>query len=211
MNKIRLPHRYHQSFPKKLFDYLLSFFGLILFSPLIATIAALIKITSSGSPFFTQKRVGKNGSILTFIKFRTMGKLAERQKGRLLHLNEADGPVFKIRNDPRYTKIGKFLAHTGLDELPQLINVLKGEMSLVGPRPLPVSEARKIPKKYKIRESIKPGITSNWVIKGSHFLSFEEWMKLDEEYVRNASIYEDVRILFNTVTTLLQLMSRKIF
>jgi len=211
MNKIRLPHRYHQSFPKKLFDYLLSFFGLILFSPLIAIIAALIKITSSGSPFFTQKRVGKNGSILTFIKFRTMGKLAERQKGRLLHLNEADGPVFKIRNDPRYTKIGKFLAHTGLDELPQLINVLKGEMSLVGPRPLPVSEARKIPKKYKIRESIKPGITSNWVIKGSHFLSFEEWMKLDEEYVRNASIYEDVRILFNTVTTLLQLMSRKIF
>ena len=211
MNKIRLPHRYHQSFPKKLFDYLLSFFGLILFSPLIAIIAALIKITSSGSPFFTQKRVGKNGSILTFIKFRTMGKFAERQKGRLLLLNEADGPVFKIRNDPRYTKIGKFLAHTGLDELPQLINVLKGEMSLVGPRPLPVSEARKIPKKYKIRESIKPGITSNWVIKGSHFLSFEEWMKLDEEYVRNASIYEDVRILFNTVTTLLQLMSRKIF
>jgi lipopolysaccharide/colanic/teichoic acid biosynthesis glycosyltransferase len=156
--------------------------------------------------------MGKNGRIFSFIKFRTMGRLAEHQKGHLLHLNEADGPVFKIRNDPRYTQIGKFLAHAGLDELPQLINVLNGDMSIVGPRPLPISEARKIPKKCRIRESIKPGMTSSWVIKGSHLLSFEEWMKLDKDYVHNASINKDIRIILKTLTTvLLVTIFRKIF
>lgn len=123
---------------------------------------------------------------------------AEAQKRFLEHLNEAKGPVFKIKNDPRYTKFGKILANTGLDELPQLFNVLKGEMSLVGPRPLPLYEANKLSKKEKVRNSIKPGITSSWVVEGAHKLKFKDWMELDQKYVENGSFREDLRILYLT-------------
>ena len=123
---------------------------------------------------------------------------AERLKWQYRHLNEADGPVFKIRNDPRFTNVGKFLARTGLDELPQFINVLKGEMSLVSPRPLPVDEAKKIPKKYHKRFSILPGITSLWVVRGAHGLSFDEWMRLDIDYVKNGSLFVDLKVIVLT-------------
>ena len=126
---------------------------------------------------------------------------AERLKWRYRHLNEADGSVFKIRNDPRFTKVGKFLAKTGLDELPQFINVLKGDMSLVGPRPLPVNEAKKLTKKQKARTLVRPGITSSWVVEGTHVLSFEKWMQLDREYIRRASIGKDIEILLKTALT----------
>jgi lipopolysaccharide/colanic/teichoic acid biosynthesis glycosyltransferase len=125
---------------------------------------------------------------------------AEKKQIKFKNLNEADGPVFKIRNDPRFTKFGEILSRTGLDELPQFINILKGEMSIVGPRPLPVNEAGKLTKKQKIRELVKPGITSSWVIEGSHKLSFKDWMRLDREYVKNASFAVDVSIIWNTVT-----------
>jgi lipopolysaccharide/colanic/teichoic acid biosynthesis glycosyltransferase len=142
---------FYQKFGKRGIDVLLSLLGLIFLWPIFQIIALLIKLDSPGPVFFRQKRVGKNGKVFTFYKFRNMVKEAKNLKKKYFHLNEADGPVFKIRDDPRYTRVGKFLSHTGLDELPQLINILKGEMSLVGPRPLPVDEEKQIPKKWQKR------------------------------------------------------------
>lgn len=126
---------------------------------------------------------------------------AERQQWRYLHLNEADGPVFKIRDDPRFTRVGKFIARAGLDEVAQLINVAKGEMSLVGPRPLPVSEAKKLTPFQNARHLIKPGVTSSWVVKGPHSMKFKKWMQLDRQYVLRASFAGDVAILVKTLTS----------
>lgn len=163
-----------------------------------------INYTSPSRFIFKQKRMGKDKKIFTLYKIRTMIDNAEVLKEKYLYLNEADGPVFKIRNDPRYTKIGKFLAHTGLDELPQLINIMKGDMAFVGPRPLPIDEAVRIPKKYQERFSVLPGITSLWVIKGAHKLSFKQWMESDLEYVRNKSILLDLKISLLTIWLILK-------
>ncbi|OGM61047.1 hypothetical protein A3A75_02695 [Candidatus Woesebacteria bacterium RIFCSPLOWO2_01_FULL_39_10] len=194
---------YHNSFAKNIVDLVFTFLGIILFIPAITIVATLIKLTSKGPILFKQKRVGQNGRIFEILKFRTMRVGAEKQKARFKHLNEADGPVFKIHDDPRYTPFGGFLAHTGLDELPQLINVLNGEMSLVGPRPLPIYEANKLSKVQRIRELVTPGLTSSWVIKGSHSITFREWMKLDREYVENASFAIDLNILSTTIKNVL--------
>lgn len=194
-----IPTSFHSSLRKRLFDIFLSFFGLITFSPLFLLIAIIIKLTSKGPVFFSQKRAGKSDKVFKFIKFRTMRVGAKDQQQSLRHLNEADGPVFKIRDDPRFTKIGKFLARIGLDELPQLINVIKGEMSLVGPRPLPVAEAIKLNQSQKIRELINPGITSSWAIKGTHSMKFNEWMRLDKQHILKASLLSDINILFKTL------------
>lgn len=129
---------------------------------------------------------------------------ADKLQVRYQKENEADGPVFKIRNDPRYTKIGKFLSHSALDELPQLINVIKGEMAFVGPRPLPQEEAKQVPKRYGIRFSVLPGMTSSWVVQGSHRLTFTQWMELDCEYVRHNSPYQDSVILIQTASLVLR-------
>ena len=129
---------------------------------------------------------------------------AEELKNKYSSLNEAQGPVFKIRHDPRYTPFGKFLAHTALDELPQFINIMKGEMVFVGPRPLPTNEAKSIPKKYNARYTVLPGLTSPWVIKGGHSLSFDQWMKLDCEYVKIKNPLLDTYIIFQTVVLLLK-------
>lgn len=114
-------------------------------------------------------------------------------------LNESDGPAFKIKEDPRFTRFGRYLSRTGLDELPQFINVLKGEMSIVGPRPLPVKEAKKIPRRFRIREKIKPGCTSSWVVEGSHRLKFTKWMSLDRYYVLHGTFITDLTIIFKTM------------
>lgn len=167
--------------------------------PVILLLGLLIKLEDGGSVFFIQRRLGKSGKIFRMYKMRTMVKGADRLKDKYIHLNEADGPVFKIYKDPRHTKIGRFMAWTGLDELPQLINIIKGEMAFVGPRPLPVKEAEKVPLKYKKRFSILPGITSTWVISGSHNLSFKQWMELDLEYIEKKSFWFDVKIIFLTV------------
>jgi lipopolysaccharide/colanic/teichoic acid biosynthesis glycosyltransferase len=166
--------------------------------PFFSLLWLLIKLEDGGPLFFKQKRMGKDKKPFIMHKIRTMVIDAEKLKKKYLHLNEADGPVFKMRNDPRYTKIGKVLTRTGLDELPQLVNVVRGEMALVGPRPLPWKEAIKIPKKYQKRFSVFPGITSSWVVKGSHGLSFDEWMNLDLEYVKKGSNLFDVQTLFLT-------------
>lgn len=177
----------------------LALFFIILSFPFWPILYFVIKITSKGPFIFKQKRMGKNRKAFTMYKIRTMHAGAEKLKVKYAEYNEVDGPVFKIKNDPRYTGIGKFLARTGLDEIPQLFNVLKGEMALVGPRPLPVAEALRIPEKYEIRFSILPGCTSAWVIKGAHKLGFKKWMELDLDYVRNKSLEYDLRIIFSTM------------
>ena len=163
-----------------------------------------IKLTSKGPFIFVQKRTGKNSKPFNIYKFRTMIENAEELKGKYSSLNEASGPVFKIRDDPRYTPFGKFLAHSALDELPQLINIIKGEMAFVGPRPLPVNEAEMIPKKYNARYTVLPGLTSPWVIKGGHSLSLDQWMKLDCEYVKIKNPLLDTYIILQTVVLLLK-------
>lgn len=183
---------------KRIFNVSVALVSLILLLPLIALVSFAIKATSKGPVIFRQRRWGKGKKTFTMYKFRTMEVSAEKSKAGLLGANEADGPVFKIYDDPRYSSFGRFLAHTGLDELPQLVNVLKGEMSLVGPRPLPVEEAKRVPGKFAARFSVLPGITSSWIIQGSHKMSFDEWMELDLEYVRDWTLWEDVKILFST-------------
>ena len=189
---------YHDSLYKKCFDLIVALVGIIFLAPVFLLFSFLLKLINGEPVFFIQGRTGRNSKVFKLIKFRTMHIGAEKELKKIKHLNEVDGPVFKIFDDPRYTKFGKFLASTGLDELPQLINVIKGEMSLVGPRPLPVSEAKKLTKAHRIRELIKPGITSSWVISGAHNLKFWQWMKMDRDYVENASFSKDLEILFKT-------------
>jgi len=193
-----------------LFYRLFALFLLILFLPLLFIFYWLIKLTSRGPFIFKQKRLGKDKRIFTLYKIRTMIEEAEELKEKYRHLNEADEPVFKIRQDPRYTKIGKFLAHTGLDEIPQLINIIKREISFVGPRPLPVEEGLKVPKIYEKRFSILPGITSAWIVKGAHKLTFDQWMRLDLEYVKNKSFWYDIKILTSTAILILKLIIYKL-
>lgn len=145
-------------------------------------------------------------------KLRTMRLGADKEKDKYLNLNEADGPVFKIKDDPRFTKVGKIFAHTGIDELPQLINVLRGEMSLVGPRPLPVEEEKKIPPSWReTRRSVKPGIISSWAVGGAHRLRFNQWMELDIKDIRNKSLIYDAIIIVKGLRLLIANVSNIVF
>jgi lipopolysaccharide/colanic/teichoic acid biosynthesis glycosyltransferase len=197
-------NNYNTSFLKWALDVILSSIGLFITFPLILLISLIIRLTEKDSVFFLQKRAGEGGKTFKIIKFRTMVPNAEKIQSRLKKLNEADGPVFKIIDDPRFTKFGKILSKTGLDELPQLINVLKGEMSMVGPRPLPVSEAKKLSLVHRKRNLIKPGLTSLWIVNGSHSMSFNAWMKSDQLYIKKASFNLDMAILAKTVLIILK-------
>lgn len=170
--------------------------------PLYPILFVLIKLSSPGPFIFRQKRIGKDKKIFTMYKFRTMVQNADKIKYKYAKLNEDDGPLFKIRNDPRYTKVGKFLAWSAIDELPQLINIIKGEMAFVGPRPFPVEEANKIPKKYDGRYEVLPGLTAPWVLEGFHKQSFEEWMESDLKYVKEKSVILDIMIILKTIKVL---------
>ncbi len=186
-------------FVKYTFDFIASLILLILLFPLFVVIALLIKLTSRGPVFFVQDRRGLYGRIFKMYKFRTMYDGADNLRKKLKNLNEMSGPVFKISNDPRVTRIGKILRRTSLDELPQLINVLKGEMSLVGPRPLLIEEVSQIRGELRRRLSMKPGITCIWQISGRNDIDFEDWMKMDLEYVDNWSLKLDFKILLKTI------------
>ncbi len=188
---------------KRMIDVVASFLGLIVLSPLLLVIALLVKWTSPGPVFFAQDRVGMNQRRFRLFKFRSMVKDAEQLKQNLQNLNEVDGPAFKMENDPRVTKIGKFIRKTSIDELPQLFNVLKGEMSLVGPRPPLPSEVSKYDWLFRRRLSVKPGITCVWQISGRSDTSFQEWMNMDKEYVENWSLWLDFKILFKTIPAVL--------
>ena len=181
---------------------------LILLFPVFLSIGLLIFVCDGWPVIFCQKRVGRHGRVFTMYKFRTMYVGAEKDKDKYKKDNEADGPVFKIKNDPRFSGCGKFLSHSGLDELPQLINIFVGDMAFVGPRPLPTYEENKIDTKTKeVRRSVLPGIISTWVLKGTHSKNdFNNWMKLDKQYVlRKRPIYDVVlfvraMILFGKLT-----------
>ncbi|MCX5695228.1 MAG: sugar transferase [Candidatus Omnitrophica bacterium] len=184
---------------KRLLDIFISVSILVLFLPLFVLIACLIKIESYGPVFYISKRSGRKGVIFDFYKFRSMIKGADSHKESLKSKSEVEGPIFKIRNDPRLTKAGRFLRKYSLDELPQLINVLKGDMSLVGPRPFPVEESNNIEYKHIPRLNIRPGITGLAQIKGRSDLKFSQWMRWDIWYVKNWSLGLDIKILFWTI------------
>ncbi len=172
---------------------------------------ALFLVLSSGLPIvFRQRRIGIDGKPFTLYKFRTMTSTAEKLQSRYTKFNEADGPVFKIHDDPRFTPFGKFLSHTGLDELPQLWNVLRGDMALFGPRPLPVAEAKKFKTWQKARHAVKPGIISPWVFEGYHSRSFEEWMESDIIYVKEKSFKTDCILLGKTIVFMGKLFIREV-
>ena len=190
---------------KRVFDFIAALVLIVILSPLFLLAAFLIKLTSPGPIFFLQERLGFNKRLFKMIKFRTMIAGAEKHQQDLKMLNEASGPVFKIKNDPRVTSVGKILRKTSLDELPQLINVLAGEMSLVGPRPLPVQDYQGFNKDWQRRRfSVKPGITCLWQIMGRSSLSFDEWMKLDMQYIDQWSFWLDIKILFLTLPAVLK-------
>lgn len=184
---------------KRFVDMFGALFGLIVLSPLFLLIAIAIKCTSPGPVFYSQIRYGLNKRRFPMFKFRSMVPDAEQQQAGLEHLNESDGPVFKIRNDPRITPVGRLLRKTSLDELPQLWNVLRGEMSLVGPRPLPMRDVSNFSELSLVRRfSVKPGMTGLWQVSGRSDTSFDGWVKLDLHYIDHWSLLMDARILMRT-------------
>lgn len=193
------PQRHTELFVKAVMDYIGAACGLVLLAPFLLVIGAAIKLTSEGPVFFFQQRSGVYGRTFPLIKFRTMVKNAEELKKELEQDNEVDGPVFKVTNDPRITRIGRFLRKTSLDELPQLINVLRGEMSLVGPRPPIPSEVAQYQPWQRRRLSMKPGLTCIWQVSGRNNIDFERWMRMDLEYIDNWSLLLDIKILCKTV------------
>jgi exopolysaccharide biosynthesis polyprenyl glycosylphosphotransferase len=189
---------------KRLFDLVVTTTAMPLVLPLMAIIGLAIKVDSPGPILFVQQRVGLRKHPFRMLKFRSMCDDAEKRLNEIEHLNEAQGPIFKIRNDPRVTRVGAFLRKTSLDEIPQLLNVLRGEMSLVGPRPMSFRDVdlfdRGIQRK---RFSVKPGITCLWQISGRSNLPFETWLKLDLEYIRTWSLWLDIKILIKTIPAVL--------
>jgi exopolysaccharide biosynthesis polyprenyl glycosylphosphotransferase len=193
---------------KRVIDFAASLALLILLAPVLVVTAILIKLTSSGPVFFAQERLGQNKRTFHIYKFRTMVTGAEKMLHELESLNEVSGPVFKMRNDPRITLVGKALRKLSIDELPQLFNVFKGDMSLVGPRPLPVRDyqlmAPACPDWQCYRFSVKPGITCLWQINGRNSIPFDQWMELDRQYIQNWSLWLDLQILFRTIPVILR-------
>jgi exopolysaccharide biosynthesis polyprenyl glycosylphosphotransferase len=195
--------RLYRAYVKRPLDVIGSLLGLVLLSPLFLIIAILIRLDSPGPILFRQTRIGKDGRAFQFFKFRSMVENAEEMKKKLMHLNELEGPVFKISEDPRITSIGRFLRKTSLDELPQLLNVLQGHMSLVGPRPPLPCEVEKYEGWQRDKLTVLPGITCLWQISGRNHIGFTEWMRLDIEYIRRQSLGLDIKILMRTLPAVL--------
>ncbi|MDI6810031.1 MAG: sugar transferase [Candidatus Eisenbacteria bacterium] len=188
---------------KRMLDVAASAVALILCIPVYLAIAIAVKLDSRGPVFYTSTRLGFKGKPFLFYKIRSMYEGAHESRKKLLHLNEVDGPVFKLSNDPRVTRVGAFLRKTSLDELPQLFNVLRGDMSLVGPRP-PIPEEVEMYEPWERRRlDVKPGLTCLWQISGRSTLGFKEWMRLDIEYIRNQSFWTDIRLLIRTIPAVL--------
>ena len=190
---------------KGLLDRTIAALGLLLLSPLLLAIAAAIKLTSPGPAIFTQKRAGRHGRPFTMYKFRSMNTNAEMQRAELIAYNVMSGPVFKVESDPRVTRFGRFIRKTSLDELPQLLNVLRGDMSLVGPRPLPVYEVEQFASaSHRRRLSMRPGLTCLWQVRGRNSVTdFADWVRMDLEYIDNWSLALDLWILLRTAPVVL--------
>jgi exopolysaccharide biosynthesis polyprenyl glycosylphosphotransferase len=192
-----------QRFAKRVMDLMGGFTGCVLFALVYIFMAPLIKITSPGPVLFTQSRKGKNGREFRLYKFRTMYAGAEKRKKEFLAHNEMRGHIFKLKDDPRITPLGKFLRRTSIDEIPQFINILKGDMSLVGTRPPTVEEFETYEKQHRRRLSIQPGLTGLWQVSGrNRVFDFEDIVKLDTEYIDKWSIWLDIKIIFKTFTVL---------
>lgn len=188
---------------KRAIDVIGALVLLLLLSPVFLIIVICIKIDSPGAIIFRQKRLGLGGRGFVFYKFRSMCVDAETSKDKILHLNEVSGPIFKIKNDPRVTRIGRFLRRYSLDELPQLFNVLKGDMSFVGPRPPLPDEVEKYEDWQLRRLSVIPGITCLWQISGRSNISFDEWVELDLKYIDSRNLWQDIKILLKTIPAVL--------
>ncbi len=197
------PLKIYQLYIKNVLDVVGALALLIVLSPIFLVIAILIKLDSRGAVFYTQERTGVNGRTFTMVKFRSMFPNAENLRREMADMNEMTGPVFKIRQDPRVTRVGRFIRKTSLDELPQLFNVLKRDMSLIGPRPLPVYEAGRISGTARRRLSMKPGMTGSWQVNGRSDVDFKDWMKLDLAYIDGWSLWLDARILVKTILAMI--------
>lgn len=187
---------------KRVLDVIASFLGLVILSPILLIVAILIKLESKGPAIFAQSRIGLSGKEFKMYKFRSMVQNAEELKEKLAKQNEMSGPMFKIKNDPRVTKVGKFIRKTSIDELPQLLNILKGDMTLVGPRPSLPREVEKFESWMLKRLEVKPGLTCYWQVSGRNNIDFYEWMKLDLKYVNDMSFWIDIKLIFKTVAVL---------
>lgn len=203
MRIVKTPMRGAPLVVKRLFDVIVTSIGLILISPVMLITVLAIKLDSPGPVIFKQKRVGKNGDLFDFYKFRSMVINAEELKASLADANEVDGPVFKIKNDPRITRVGRIIRKYSIDELPQLLNVLKGDMSLVGPRPPVPGEVNKYGDPEWRRLEVIPGITGLWQVSGRSELSFDKWMELDVYYIENWTLWLDFKILLQTIPVVL--------
>lgn len=185
-------------FLKRTMDVVCSSIGLIILSPIFLVTAILIRLESEGNSIFSQERVGRNGKKFRMYKFRSMVVNAEELKDKLSAKNEMTGPMFKMKEDPRVTKVGRFIRKTSIDELPQLVNVLKGEMSLVGPRPSLPKEVVKFEDWMMERLTVKPGLTCYWQVSGRSDIGFEDWMRLDVKYVRERNTLVDIKLVLKT-------------
>jgi lipopolysaccharide/colanic/teichoic acid biosynthesis glycosyltransferase len=196
---------FEQTLPlwKRTLDVVVAVVSLVLLAPLFAAVALAIKLTSPGPVFFGQLRSGRGGKPFVMWKFRSMVADAEVRKKELLAFNEQDGAAFKMKNDPRMTPLGRFLRKSSIDELPQLWNVLRGEMSLVGPRPLPCAETARCTPWQRQRLDATPGLTCIWQVHGRCRVSFADWVRMDVQYIRSRSLWQDVKLLFLTVQVVL--------
>lgn len=186
-------------FIKRIIDICSSLVGLIILLPVFLIVAILIKIEDpNGKVFFCQERCEKEGKLFNMYKFRSMVSNAEDLLEELKELNEMDGPVFKIKEDPRITRVGKFIRKTSIDELPQLINVLKGEMSIVGPRPAIPHEVAEYNDYQRQRLLVKPGLTCIWQVSGRNTIGFDDWIEMDIDYIKNRSLLLDLKLIFKT-------------
>ena len=191
-------------FFKRAMDIVCSGLALLVLSPLFLILA--IAVRSDGGPaFYTQERVGKDGKLFRIFKFRSMCMNADSPEmlAKLAALNEMDGPAFKIKNDPRITKVGRFIRRTSLDELPQLINIFIGDMAIVGPRPPLVSEIAQYTDYQRQRLLVKQGLTCYWQCSGRNNINFQEWVELDLKYIRERSLWTDIKIIFKTIPAVL--------
>lgn len=195
--------RYIYTAVKRLFDFVLSFVGLIALSPLLLITAAAIKTDSKGPVLYSQPRAGKNGRVFKMYKFRSMCADADQHLYELQKLNERDGPAFKIANDPRVTRVGRVIRRKSIDELPQLINIIKGDMSIVGPRPPLLNEVSQYTETQMRRLDVKPGLTCYWQISGRDGITFDQWVKLDCKYIEERSLLTDLKIILRTIPTVL--------
>lgn len=183
---------------KRVIDITASVCGIVLLSPVLVVVSIAIKIESKGPIIFSQERVGQYGKKFKMYKFRSMVQDAEELLHKLKDKNEMSGPMFKMKDDPRITRIGKFIRKTSIDEIPQLFNVLKGDMSLVGPRPNLQKEVMRFTEFQKQKLLAKPGLTCYWQVMGRNNIDFEEWMKLDVKYIEERNTWIDIKLIFKT-------------